>query len=253
MASSLTQVRLGYHCTRSRAVGRSPAASPSPLSGSLTGSFQLPSGVLGMEPQSHASGQRQMLHEPPGRESRSSRPSSQSHRSRVAVALSRSPGPSSVFAPSLSYRPCRSQWFPNHGSIPGARPCCRLDFHSPQLEWGRTQARCEGRTRLCPGEVPAPVDNFLGIGDGCPQRLLLPPRKQGGPQAAPKHAWLSATTSCLTQPAVQVKLETIFNRCINRCPHRGPKDRDSWAGSCNACWSLLPRIIISCTSRNLRS
>lgn len=54
---------------------------------------------------------------------------------------------------------------------------------------------------------------------------------------------------CLTQPAAQVELETVFNRC----PHREPKDGDGWAGSCNACWSLLPRIITSCTSRNLRS
>lgn len=76
MASSLTQVRLGYRRTRSWAVGRSPAASPSPLSGSLMGFFQLPGRVLGMEPQSHEPGQRWVLHRPPGRECCSPHPSS---------------------------------------------------------------------------------------------------------------------------------------------------------------------------------
>lgn len=164
--------------------------------------------------------------------------------------------PAAFFSESfLSHLLCHSQWFSSHGSIPRAGPCCWLDFQSLQLEGGRTQAMCEGRTRLCRADVSAPADNFLGIGDGCPQGLLLPPPKQGWLQAVPKHTWFSACSFCpsLVLPSCCAgEVKGSFSQMHQQMPHRGPKDRDGWAGSCNICRSLL-RIITSCTSRNSRS
>lgn len=205
MASSLTQVRLGYHRTRSRAVGHSSAASPSSLSASLTGSFPLPWGCSGRSPRATS-----RLHA-----ERAARP--------VPAVKATAPGwlwPSVVaLAPAASFsesflspvpQPTVSQPREPPQSIPGAGPRCQLDFHSPQLEGGQTQATCEGRTRLCRADVPAPTANFLGIGDGCPQRPLLPRQKRGRLQAVPKHAWPFCNRLLSRPAAVQVKLETIF-------------------------------------------
>lgn len=182
--------------------------------------------MLRVELQSHESGQQQVLHEPPSRKCCSSCPCSQSHCSRVAVALSCSSGPSSLFF----------QVFPIPCAAVNGFPAMGASLERDRIAGWTFKARSYrgGRRKPCARAGPACAMRMclhlqitsLGLGMGVLSACFCLHRSRGGCRLSPNTPGFLPAVSAhlLSYPAAaQVKLKTVFHKCINRCPTGDPR------------------------------